>query len=136
MLSKKTIDKNILKLESPTKQGSNKYPVYLRLPYLGKVAKFLKNKVKETINSTFGAVDLKISHFTRKPLNEILKDVTPDPENNNIIYRFKCHCYSVYIGRISQRFHLRRDHHITKSLRKWMANGEDKPNKSPSAIIC
>ena len=59
--------------------------MYLRLPYLGNEAKFLENKVKHTINSKFGAANLR-SHFTRKPLNGIFKDVTPDPEKNNVIY--------------------------------------------------
>ena len=58
--------------------------MYLRLPYLGNEAKYLENKEKHTINSTFGAVNLQISHFTRKPLNRIFKDITPDPEKNNV----------------------------------------------------
>ena len=72
--------------------------------------------------------------YTRKPFNGIFKDVAPDLEKNNIIYRFQCHCDSVYIGRTSKRFRLRRDQHITKSLRIWMANGDNEPNKSPLAI--
>ena len=40
-----------------------------------------ENQLKGTINNTFGAVNLIISHSTRKPLNGIVKDVTPDPEN-------------------------------------------------------
>ena len=131
---KKTIDKTLAKLVSPTKHGPNKCPVYLRLPFLGKEAKFLENQLKETINNTFGAVNLRISHSTRKPLNGIVKDVTPDPEKCNVIYKYKCHCDSVYIGRTSQRFHIRRDQHISKALRNWMINGQNKPIKSPSAI--
>ena len=89
------MDNTISKLENPTKQCPNKFPVYLRLSYLGKEAKLLENKVKETINSTFEGVNLIKTHFTRKPLNGIFKDVTPDPEKNNIMYRFKCHFDSV-----------------------------------------
>ena len=81
-----------------------------------------------------GAVNLQISHFTRKPLNSVFKDVTPDPEKSNVIYQLKCHCDSVYIRRTSQRFHLRRDQYVSKSLRNWMANRGNKPTKSPSAI--
>ena len=55
---KKTINNTISKLDRPTKLGPNKCPVYLRLPYLGKEVKFLENKVKETVNGTFGAVNL------------------------------------------------------------------------------
>ena len=99
----------------PTKQASKKCPVYLRLPYLGIEAKFLENRVKHTISSTFGAVNLLISHFTRKPLNGVFNDVTPDPILNNVIYQFKCNCESVHIERTSQRFYLRRDQHVSKS---------------------
>ena len=45
-----------------------------------------------------------------------------------------CHCDSIYIGRTSQRFHLRRDQYVSKFLRKWMANRGNKPTKSSSAI--
>ena len=96
--------------------------MYLRLPYLGNEAKFLENKLKHTINSSFRAVNLQISYLTRKPLNGIFKDVNPDPEKYNVIYQFKRQCDSVYIGRTSQRFHLRRDQHVSKSLRNLMAN--------------
>ena len=108
--------------------------VFQSILYLGKEAKFLENQLKETINNTFGAVNLRISHSTRKHLNGIFKDVTPDPEKCNVIYKYKCHCDSVYIGRTSQRFHIRRDQHISKALRNWMSNGQNKPTKSPSAI--
>ena len=64
---------------------------------------------------------------------EIFVDFTPDPEKNNVIYQLMCHCDSVYIGRSSQRFHLKRDH-VTKSLRNRMANKGNKPTNSPSAI--
>ena len=39
----------ILKLNTPVKQGPLNCPVYSRLPYIGKQAKFLKNKVKDTV---------------------------------------------------------------------------------------
>ena len=35
-----------------------------------------------------------MSHSTRKPLNGIDKGVTPDPEDKNIVYKFKYHCDS------------------------------------------
>ena len=108
--------------------------LFISNPTQGKGAKFLENKVKRTIGRTFGAVSLRISHFTWQPLNGTFKDFTPDPEKNNIIFIFKCHCDTGYIGRTYQWFHLRRDQHITKSLRNWMANGDNKPNKSPSPI--
>ena len=53
---------------------------------------------------------------------------------SNVIYKFKCHCDSVYVGRISQRFHIRRDQHVTKSLRTWMKTGLNKPTNRSSAV--
>ena len=66
----------ISKLKKPIKQGPIKCPVYLRLPYLGRKAIALENNVKNIVNSTFRSVQLRISHFTRKPLNGIYKDIT------------------------------------------------------------
>ena len=81
--------------------------MYLRLPYFGKEAKLMENQIKETVNDIFQAVNLRISHSTRKPLNGIVEDLIPDPEKCNTIYKYKCHCDSVYIGKILQRFHIR-----------------------------
>ena len=47
---------------------------------------------------------------------------------------YKCHCDSVYIGRTSQRFHIRRDQHVFNSLRRWMDTGLKKPSNRSSAI--
>ena len=51
-------------------------PVYLRLPCLGREEIALENNVKHIVYSTFRNVQLRISHFTRKPLNGIYKDAT------------------------------------------------------------
>ena len=75
---RKRINNTISKFEKPDKFGLSKCPIYLRLPYLGKVATALENNVKNTVNSTFSSVQLRISHVTRKPLNGIYKDHTAD----------------------------------------------------------
>ena len=131
---RKTINNTISKFEKPVKFGPRKCPVYLRLPYLGKVATALEKTVKYTVNSTFNSVQLRISHATRKPLNGICKDRTADQEKSKIIYMYKCHCDSEYIGRTSQRFHIRRDQHVFNSLRRWMDTGLKKPSNRSSAI--
>ena len=58
-----------------------------------------------------------MSHFTRKQLNGIYKDISTNQEKSKMIYKFKCHCDSMYIDNKSQRFHIRRDQRVTKSLR-------------------
>ena len=40
----------------------------------------------------------------------------------------------MYVGRTSQRFHIRRDQHVTKILRTWMDKNLNKPTNRSSAI--
>ena len=40
----------------------------------------------------------------------------------------------MYIGRTSQRFHIRTDQHVSKSLRIWVETGLNKTSKNSSAI--
>ena len=130
----KSINNTISKLEKPVKYGPMKCSVYLRLPYLGKEMLSVEKNIKSVVNSTFRSVNLRISHFTRKPLNGIYKDVSTDLEKSKIIYKFKCHCDSEYIGRTSQRFHIRISQHVSKALKKWIVTGVNKPTNNSSAI--
>ena len=70
----KTINNTILKLNRPVRNGPKKCLVYLRVPYLGKPAKFLEYKIKDTVNNTFTVIN------TRKPLNGIYKESLPIPK--------------------------------------------------------
>ena len=74
-------------------------------------------KIKNTVNCTFRSLQLRISLFTGKLLIGIYKDITTDQEKSKVFYKYKCYCDSVYIGRTSQRFHISKDQHVTKSLR-------------------
>ena len=58
---------------------------------------------------------------TNRPLAGIEKDVTSLHELNNVVYGY--YFGSNYIGRTSQRFHVRCDQHDTKVL-KNVFNGE------------
>ena len=88
-----------LNYKKPNKLGPSKCPIYLRLQFLGKEATALKKNVKNTVNSTFRSVQVRIIHFTGKPLNGIYKDITTGQEKSKVIYKFKCYCNSVlYTG--------------------------------------
>ena len=64
---------------------------------------------------------------TRTPLSGCVKDSSPIHDKNNVIYHYKCHCDSVYIGRTGQRFHRRRDQHVPSGLQTWMKSEMKKP---------
>ena len=108
--------------------------MYLSLPYLGSAASFHENKVKDIVGNTHGAVKHKVAHFTKKSLNGIFKDETPVQEKHNVVYHFKCHCDSDYVGRTLHIFQTRRDQHVTKPLRNWLLNGSERPGSSLSSI--
>ena len=63
------------------------------------------------------------------------RSFSPVEEKHNVIYHSKCHCDSYYcVGRTTQKFHIRRDQNVTKSLRNWLLNGSETPGNSPSTI--
>ena len=95
--------------------GPHPCPVYLSLPYVG------VNSVRLTsqpIKPRFNSASLCVVYNTNRPLNGIVKDGTPPHELSNVVYVFSCHYGNDYVGRTSQRFHVRREHHVTKKLKK------------------
>ena len=85
----KTIRKTISSLDKPKLYGPEKYPVYLHLPSLDSVASFPEDKVKDIVGNTYGAVKLRVAHFTKKPHNGIFKDVTPVQEKTQCYLSFQ-----------------------------------------------
>ena len=67
--------------------------------------------------------------YTDRPLTWIYKDVSTTQEKNNIIYKFSCHCGNDYVGKTSQRFHVRIDQHVLKVLTSWFDGRSEKPTK-------
>ena len=59
----KTIRTTISCLNKPKLYGPEKCPVYLHLPYLGSVASFLEDEVKDIVGNTYGAVKLRVTHL-------------------------------------------------------------------------
>ncbi|MEC8567464.1 MAG: hypothetical protein VXY56_04130, partial [Pseudomonadota bacterium] len=100
--------------------GPRKCPVYLRLPFIGPVCYRYDKNLSAIISKTFGAVKLRVLYKTTVPFPELVKDATPSHEKNNVIYHYKCHCDRAYVGRSHQRFHIRRDQHVTPALRRYI----------------
>ena len=87
------------------------------------------------MNQVFGAVNLRTVLYTDRLLNGIYKDVSPSQEKSNIIYKFSCHCGSVYVEKTSQRFHVRIDQHVPKFLKSWFDGRSEKPTKKKFSAI-
>ena len=99
------------------KFGPKKYPVYLRLPWLGSVSTWFKKQVKSTVKQCFSAVEPPVVYSTIELLSATNKDVLPALQKRNVIYQFSCDCDSRYVGRTSQRLRNRIKQHVPKSIR-------------------
>lgn len=117
---KNTICRAVKRFHQPRTFGPAKCPVYLHLPYIGKVSSRFEEQTTKAVEDTFNSVRVRVVFRTRRPLNGVAKDVSPITDLNNVIYKFKCHCDGEYIGRTSARFHVRRDQHVTLGVRKWI----------------
>ena len=96
--------------------GPHPCPVYLRFPYKGENSIRLAKQASLAIKSTFNSVSLRVVYNTNRPLNGIVKDATFTDDLSSVVYIFKCYCGNDYVGRTSQRFHVRREQHVTKML--------------------
>ena len=56
-----------------------------KILYFGKITKLLEDQIKELFNSK------RLIHLENS-FNGIVKDLAPDREKRNIIYKYKCHC--------------------------------------------
>ena len=94
---------------------------------MGKNSIRLAKQASLAIKSTFLNVSLRVVYNTNRLLNRIVKDATPTYDLSNVVYIFKCHCKNDYVGRTSQRYHVRREQHIIKKLQKFIFNDDVKP---------
>ena len=89
----KTLAHKLKNFTLPTIHTVKKYPVYLRLPWLGTPSVGLQNKIKDNVEKCFFAVEQRV--FTSCPLLPAIKeDVLPASLLSNEVYNFSCHCDS------------------------------------------
>ena len=58
------------------------------------------------------------------------KDVLPAIQKSSVIYEYKCHCDSRYVGRTAQRLQNRIKRHVPKWLRQHTASQRVQPNRA------
>ena len=58
------------------------------------------------------------------------KDVLPAIQKSFVIYEYKCHCDSRYVGRTAQRLQERIKQHVPKWLRQHTASQRVQPNRA------
>ena len=116
------ISNKLSSLSAERRFGPQKCPVYVRLPWKGQISLQLERQIKSVVSDCFKAADLRVIHVTRSLLSPCYKDVLPSNSLNNVIYKYKCRCDAVYVGRTSQRLNDRIKQHVPQSLLSYTSN--------------
>ena len=67
---------------------------------------------------------------SRQMLSASRKDVLPAIQKSSVIYEYKCHCDSRYVGRTAQRLQDRIKQHVPKWLQQHTASQRVQPNRA------
>ena len=92
-------------------------PVILRLPDIGNVSRQYEKKITDAVACCYEDTKLRVIFTSRGILPSARKDVLPIQMNNNVVYKFSCHCDKWYIGRTSCRLATRIDQHVPACVR-------------------
>ena len=111
------IKKKISGFKASKREGSEKCSVYWKIPWIGNVSLKFEKQTKNAVNKCIGSVFTRVIFLTRKMMPSIRKDRLPSIQRSNVVYKYLCHCDSVYVGRTSQRLEDRSNQHIPKFIR-------------------
>ena len=81
-----------------------KYPLYLKLPWIGEISLNFEKQTKTAMNQCYQAVEPRIIFTARKILPAIHEDVLPFLQQSMVVYQYVCRSNSGcrYVGRTSQ----------------------------------
>ena len=99
------------------KEGPQKCPVYLKLPWIGKISLKFETQTKIAINRCYQAAEHRIIFTTRKILPAVYKNVLPYLQQSMVVYQYVCRCDCRYVDRTFQRLQDRINQHIPRCIR-------------------
>ena len=111
------IKERLANISSEKQFGSEKCPVYLKLPWLGNVSSKFGKKINKAITSCFYAVKPRAVYNTSFILPSAKKDSVPTTQKSCVVYEFSCRCEARYVGRTTQRLADRIEQHVPTSIR-------------------
>ena len=126
------ISKKIAPFFMPKRFGPEKYPMYLRVPWIGKASIGLYKNVKTAVERCYGFVTPGVVFTSKRMLPVARKDVLPTTPKSSVIYEYSCHCDSRYVGRTSQRLQDRIKQHVPK----WLQQQAQRPTRSQTGRSC
>ena len=94
-------NKKIAEFSSLKRFGTEKFPVYLRILWIGKPSTSLEKEIKTVVEGCYGSVNTHLVFTLKRMLSVARKDVLPTTQKSSVIYEYKCHSDSRYVERIS-----------------------------------
>jgi hypothetical protein len=101
-----------------------KSPVYLRLPYLGPTSNRYENIIRKSVQECYELIEMRIIFKTRACIAENTKDKSPSNHQSNVIYKYVCHCESVYVGQTQQQLRQRVHRHVPRTFMRGTGKPE------------
>ena len=112
------INQKLAKFGVEKTYGPEKFPVYLKFPWIGNVSSKFENQISKAIKSCFYAVKPRVVYNSRVMLPSAKKDCDPTTQKSCVVYKFSCRCEARYVGRTTQRQADRIKQHVPTSIRK------------------
>ena len=107
--------------------------MYLRVPWIGKLSTNLEKEVTTAVESCYGSDSTRLVFTSKRMLSVARKDVLPTTHKSFVIYEYKCHCDSRYVGQISQRLQDRIKQHVPQ----WLSRQQlTRPRRSQPHRSC
>ena len=110
-----------------TRFGPAKCPVYLKLPWRGKVSDEYASNIKRAVSRSYYAVSTRVVFSTNRMLPSTIKDVLPTSHLSNVVYQYQCRCDARYVGRTSLRLADRIKQHVPSTIRNHSSNQRAQP---------
>ena len=104
--------------------------MYLRVPWIGKPFTNLERVVKTAVESCYGSVSTCLVITSKPMLPVVRKDILK--KKSFVIYEYKCHCDSRYVGRTFQRL----QDHIKQLVPQWLRQQSTRPCRSQPHRSC
>ena len=126
------IAKKIAQFSTLKRFGPEKCPVYMRVPCISKLSTNLEKEVKTAVKSCYGSVSNRLVFTSKRMLPVAHKDVLPTIQKSFVIYEYKCHCDSRYVGRTSQWL----QDSIKQHVPQWLRQQLTRPRRSQPHRSC
>ena len=104
-----TINRKIQNYARDALFGPSKYPVYMKLPYIGPISANFEKRIRSAVEGCLPAIQTRTVFTSQPMLKSMRKDVLPTTSKSMVNYKFTCVC----------GVHIIRNRFFSKPSRYW-----------------